>query len=110
MAWLKLNDSIKTAKNILIISHINPDGDTLGSMCAMRDIIYENYKKHVDMMVISKIPKNYEFIHNVLEAKHVSQYDKSRVYDMVILVDIAALDRIGEAQILYEKALLKVTI
>jgi len=110
MEHLNLDDSIKISKNILIISHLNPDGDTLGSMVALRDLIYNQYKKKSEMMIMSKIPKMYEFLEGLKDAKHISQYDKSMVYDMVILVDIAALDRICDAQIFYEKAKIKVSI
>lgn len=110
MEHLNLDDSIKKSKNILIISHVNPDGDTLGSMLALRDLIYINYKKKPEMAVISKIPKMYEFLDGLKDAKHFSQLDNSMVYDMVILVDVAALDRIFDAQIFYEKAGIKVSI
>lgn len=110
MEHLNLDDSIKISKNILIISHVNPDGDTLGSMIAMRDLIYKHYKKKPEMMVISKIPKMYEFMGALKDARHISQFDNSMVYDMVILVDVAALDRIFDAQIFYEKAKIKVSI
>ncbi|MBR2525175.1 bifunctional oligoribonuclease/PAP phosphatase NrnA [bacterium] len=110
MEYLNLDDSIKLSKNILIISHVNPDGDTLGSMVAMRDLIYKQYKKKPEMMLISKIPKMYEFLNELKDAKHFSQFDNSMVYDMVILVDVAALDRICDAQIFYEKAKIKVAI
>lgn len=110
MEQLKLNDSIKSAKNILIISHINPDGDALGSMLALRDLIYNNYKIKPEMMVVSKIPKMYEFLNGIKDIKYFSQFDNSMVYDMVILVDVAAMDRICDAQIFYEKAKIKVAI
>lgn len=110
MEHLNLDESIKKSKSILIISHINPDGDTLGSMLALRDLIYLNYKIKPEMMNISKIPKMYEFLNGIKDIKHISEFDKSRIYDMVILVDIAALDRICDAQIFYEKAFIKVSI
>lgn len=110
MEYLNLNDSIKSSKNILIISHVNPDGDTLGSMLALRDLIYRQYKKKPEMMYISKIPKMYEFLSGLKDAKHISKYDNSMIYDMVILVDVAALDRIFDAKIFYEKAKVKVAI
>ena len=110
MEQLELNDSIKQSKNILIISHVNPDGDTLGSMLALRDYIYLNYKKKPEMMVISKIPKMYEFLSGLKDVKHLNEFDKSMVYDLVILTDVAALDRIFEAQIFYEKAKIKAVI
>ena len=110
MEQLNLDNSIKQSKNILIISHINPDGDTLGSMLALRDYIYLNYKKKPEMMVISKIPKMYEFLYGLKETKNLKDFDKSRIYDLVILVDVAALDRIADAQIFFEKATIKAVI
>ena len=62
------------------------------------------------MMVISKIPKMYEFLGGLKDAKHLSQFDNSMVYDLVILVDVAALDRIFDAQIFFEKAKIKAVI
>lgn len=104
MRLAELHDIINKSKNILIVSHINPDGDTLGSMTAIYGFIKENYKKTANMMVISHIPKIYSDLPFINEAKPINEYDKSMVYDLVIAVDVAALDRIGEAQIFFEKA------
>lgn len=104
MDYSELNNSIKTSKNILIISHINPDGDTLGSMCGLYNAIKDNFKKHCDILIISKIPDVYKFIPNIKLAKTLDNIDKSREYDLVINVDVASLDRICDAEILFEKA------
>lgn len=95
---------IKNSKNILIISHVNPDGDTLGSMCALRSVIYEQFKKKPEMLILSKLPKIYEFLPNIFEAKTLENINKSREYDLVINVDVASIDRIIDAQILFNKA------
>lgn len=110
MEFSQLNDIIKSSKNILITSHINPDGDTLGSMCGLYSFIETNYKKKCEMMVVSKIPKMYHFIPNIKLAKHISEFDKSREYDLVINVDVAALDRICDGKILFDKAKFTVNI
>ncbi|HIS36164.1 TPA: bifunctional oligoribonuclease/PAP phosphatase NrnA [Candidatus Scatousia excrementigallinarum] len=106
----QLNDIIKSSKNILIISHLNPDGDTLGSMCGMYSAIRDNFKKQADMLLLSKVPSVYEFLPYISGAKHIDEYDKSREYDLVINVDIAAYDRMCEASILFEKAKFTVNI
>ena len=62
MELAKLNDIIKTSKNILIASHINPDGDTLGSMCGIYSLIELNFKKKCEMLVV--ICK-FSFVHAV---------------------------------------------
>ena len=108
MELAQLNDIIKSSKNILITSHINPDGDTLGAMCGIYSLIETNFKKKCDMLLVSKLPKLYEFLPNIKRAKYLEKYDKSREYDLVINVDVAALDRICDAQILFKKS--KVTV
>lgn len=106
----KFNQVIKNSKNILIMSHVNPDGDTLGTMCALQLAIYKQHKKKSEMLVLSKIPKIYEFLPNINEAKTLDKIDKSREYDLIIAVDVASLDRLLEAQILFNKAKFTINI
>lgn len=110
MDCCNLNDIIKSSKNILIISHVNPDGDTLGSMCGLYSIIVESFKKKCDMLAISKIPTVYEFLPNINLVKNLDDIDKSREYDLVINVDVASIDRICDAKILFDKAKTTVNI
>lgn len=100
----KFEQIIKESKNILIISHVNPDGDTLGTMCALRAAIYCQFKKKAEMLILSKLPKIYEFLPNINEVKTLDTIDKSREYDLVITADVASLDRIIDAQVLFNKA------
>lgn len=97
-----LDDIIKSSGKILLLSHMNPDGDTLGSMCAMYSMIYHRFKKKADMNVVSNIPFNYKFIPNIKLAQRY--YDKSLVYDLVITLDVASLDRVMDSKIFFEKA------
>lgn len=110
MSYLKLNDIIKNSKNILIISHVNPDGDALGSMCALYSAIILNFKKKCDMLALSKIPEVYSFLPYISEIKHIDSFDKSREYDLVINVDVASIERICDAKILFDKAKFNVNI
>ncbi|MBQ3818957.1 bifunctional oligoribonuclease/PAP phosphatase NrnA [bacterium] len=104
MEYSELNNIIKSSKNILIISHVNPDGDTLGSMCGLYCAILANYKKKCDMLTLSKSPDVYSFMPCLKLVKSIDDIDKSREYDLVINVDVASLDRICDGKILFEKA------
>ena len=110
MDYSKLNDIIKSSKNILIISHVNPDGDTLGSMCGVYSAILENYKKKCDMMAVSKVPEVYSYMPNLSKVRNIEEFDKSREYDLVINVDVAAIDRICDGKTLFDKAKFTVNI
>lgn len=100
----QLDISIKNYKNILLVSHINPDGDTLGSICAMYHLIKDNYKKKSDMVLVSKLPSVYEFLPEINNAKFIDDIDLSREYDLVINLDVASIDRCDKAKTLFEKA------
>lgn len=106
----EFNNLVKNSKNILIISHVNPDGDTLGAMCALYSAILNHYKKKAEMLILSKLPKTYEFLPNIREAKTLDMLNKSREYDLVITVDVASLDRLIDAQIFFEKAKFTINI
>lgn len=100
----QLDFSIKSSKNILLVSHINPDGDTLGSMCGMYSLIKDNYKKSCDMVVVSSYPNTYKFLPNSDRVLNIKELDMSREYDLVINLDVADLQRCADAKILFEKA------
>ena len=97
-----LDNIIKSAKKILLLTHMNPDGDTLGSMCALYKMIYNRFKKKADMNVVSNIPYNYKFLPNIGLAQRY--FDKSLVYDLVITLDVAAIDRVMDSKIFFDKA------
>lgn len=103
-----LDEIIKSSKKILLLSHMNPDGDTLGSMCALYSMIYKRFKIKADMNVVSNIPYNYKFLPNVNLAERY--FDKSLVYDLVITLDVAAIDRVIDSKILFDKAKCTVNI
>lgn len=103
-----LDDIIKKSKKILLLSHVNPDGDTLGSMCALYSMILNRYKKKADMNVVSSVPFNYSFLPNIGLAQRY--FDNSLVYDLVITLDVAAIERVKDSKIFFDKAKCRVNI
>lgn len=126
---------IKKANKILIISHVNPDGDTLGSMCALKLYIGEKADMLVQTRIGQEIPEIYEFLPGIKNAKTLRNveniYDKNerdalkyecfnaraneskgrRPYDLVITVDIASIERMVLAgRKIFENAKLTINI
>ena len=52
---------IREAQTIAVVSHVNPDGDTLGSAAAMR-LILEAMGKDVTLFCDGKIPDQLSFL------------------------------------------------
>jgi len=102
MNFEKVESIIKSSNKILIISHLNPDGDALGSSCALYQAIYNKFKIKADLCALTYLSPVYKFLPNIEKAKSI--YDNSLVYDLVVTVDVASLDRLGDMRILFEKA------
>ena len=104
----QLKELIKNSKKILLLAHINPDGDALGSLSALYTAIYDNFKKKSDIIITGHFPSSYKFLPNLTDAK--KEFEPSLVYDLVITVDVASEDRLADSKILFDKAKTKVNI
>ena len=56
------------------------------------------------MLAVSDVPVTYKFLPYSDEIKFIDEYDFSREYDVVVNLDVAALDRCADAKILFNKA------
>lgn len=102
MDFGNVEDIIKNSNKILIISHINPDGDALGATFALYSAIYDRYKKKCDVCTLTYTPPLYKFLPYFDVGKH--NFDTSLVYDLVITADVAAIDRIGDMKPIFDRA------
>ena len=53
---------IEKSRYILIITHVNPDADSIASGLALSNLFYENRIKHKVFNISSDLPKNLDFI------------------------------------------------
>ncbi len=84
-------DLVRRAQRILIISHIRPDGDAVGSLLGL-GLILEGLGKEINLVLEDGVPQ--VFHHLTGSEKVIKQV--SGVYDLVIVVDCSDIDRIGE--------------
>lgn len=108
MDYKNFYQQINKAENIIIVSHVNPDGDTLGSMLALSRIIKKNFSKETTNVIIGRIPETYSFLNCEKYCTLNSDVDKTKIYDLAIACDVAAKDRMVDMQEIYFKA--KVTV
>lgn len=90
MEWSKLEDKIRNAKNIAICSHINPDGDNIGSILSMgmglKSLGFEN-----NMWRVDTVPKNLRFLKGIED-----MVEPSLPCDLLIVVDCSDELRLGK--------------
>lgn len=110
MNFESFKETIAKADNIAIFSHVNPDGDTLGTMSALYQTIKRHFNKEAVMITAGKIPDIYHFIPYINEVKKSEDLDLNQVFDVAIAVDIAAKDRMATALPLFDNAKIKMNI
>jgi phosphoesterase RecJ-like protein len=82
---------IKSSKDILILTHKNPDGDAVGSVLGLA-IALKSLGKNVRCFSKDTVPRTFEFLPNTVFIK--SQINPKQ-YDLIILLDCADFSRTG---------------
>ncbi|MBU0573893.1 MAG: bifunctional oligoribonuclease/PAP phosphatase NrnA [Candidatus Margulisbacteria bacterium] len=90
---------IRSSKTAIIASHVDPDGDTLGSMVAMAMLLEQKGLK-VTMFSYDGVPETYHFLPRV--DRIISRVPETE-FDILVTVDCSDLSRIGDVQIKAKK-------
>ncbi len=88
---------IKSSRKILIASHRDPDGDSIGSQLAMYDFV-EYLGQKADIFNIGEVPYKYRFLPHLDIIRPFSEEHRNNSYDLAIILDCSDLDRIGEIE------------
>ena len=86
----KIFDLINNSVSIVLLTHENPDGDAIGSVMAMYQML-TSINKSVDI-VIPKIPDTFKYLDSI--DKIVDKSEKK--YDLAIVVDCSSTDNLLE--------------
>lgn len=88
-AFEEVHKIIDKSNNIAVVSHRNPDGDTVGSNCALSEILTKQLGKNTVSVCIDPIPKSLLFINHPF--KHKIREDT----DLLIAVDCSSEDQVA---------------
>ena len=87
---------IRAHDDILLIAHVSPDGDTLGSCLALYAALFQ-LGKTAQIVCEDAVPQIYRFLPN---SDQIVQPDKARRTESVISVDCADIARAGKSEML----------
>lgn len=92
---------IERSENIFLASHINPDGDNLGSMLGLA-IALQSIGKNVTILKSDIIPSDFKFLPG---SNLIQKYDETQGnIDLFITLDCSDTDRLGDNKKLLEKS------
>jgi len=87
-AW----DKITNARYIVIVSHIHPDGDTIGSTLALYNVLKEQGKKvALFNATCDELPREFRFLDGFFKI----QKKLPKFFDLLVSCDSASFDRLG---------------
>jgi len=89
----KIKSHLQNSKNVLVVSHANPDGDAIGSLIAM-GLALKAIGKKTTLYNESSIPAVYRFLPAV---NSVVREIGNQNFDTAVILDCGDLERIGEA-------------
>lgn len=92
---------LREASSICILGHINPDGDCLGSTLGMRAYISSRYPDKRVNVYLMQANSKFEYLPGFDKIVHVPS---DRRYELAIICDCAAIERLGDYGILAKNA------
>jgi len=85
---------LKNSQSVLVVSHVNPDGDAIGSLLAF-GLVMDALDVKATLYNESDIPAVYRFLPDVNRIQN--QISRIHPYDAAIVLDCSNLDRVGSA-------------
>ncbi len=95
----QLAEFIKNGSNFAVISHVSPDGDTMGSAAALLYAL-KKLGKRGQWFCEGNVPNDYL---KIPEIKSLVECDKIKKFDSVIAVDVSSEDRMGSCLELFKR-------
>lgn len=101
MIYEQIIDVINKSSKIAVTSHVQPDGDNVGSSLALC-LVLQKLNKQTAYIIDDNIPEVYRFLKGAKEVERLSSY-ADLDYDLVISMDCGDLERLGKVKELAEK-------
>jgi phosphoesterase RecJ-like protein len=94
--WTPLADLVRRHRRFLLTTHVRPDGDGLGSMLALAEVL-ERQGKDVQLVIASTLPHRYQFM---IPAGRIVRFDTAAAVqfrpDIVLVLDTGTWTQLGD--------------
>lgn len=90
----QIESAIAAADRILVVTHVDPDGDAIGSVTAVGEFLYQRNKRF-DLVCDSPVPSRFHYIH--MADRVLKSPPAQASYDVLISVDCGDEQRMGQA-------------
>lgn len=88
-----LTDALNGKKTVVLLGHVNPDGDCIGSCLGMYNYLCENYNDLAVSVYLEPMGKKFGYLNGYDMVKHV--FDAEKKFDLCITLDASDEKRLG---------------
>ncbi len=92
LQWDEAIHAVQSAQSVMIVSHISPDGDAIGSLLGMRNALVE-MGKNVTAVLDDEVPP---FLCFLSDADSIRHEIESGEWDLLIVTDCSDTERTGK--------------
>ena len=85
-------DFLKSHNRFLLVGHEHPDGDDVGSICALHNVLL-SMGKEADMVLPDPVPRVYTLVET--SAQVMTSIPEGKDYDAIVFTDLSNLERGG---------------
>lgn len=98
---LEIIKQIRSAKSIVLTTHIIPDADGIGAILALREMIFQmekmdkkSFEKKIRIIIDDDIPQKLNFLKGSEDIEKFESIDEEEV-DLIIALDVSVISRLG---------------
>ncbi len=96
-AFQSVVEALDSASSILLLTHVSPDGDAIGSLVALSTAAIAARKK-ADILLFDPLPRRYEFLIGENEPADMSGFDAlAEAADVILIADTCTFNQLGDA-------------
>lgn len=88
-----LSDALEGKKTAVILGHVNPDGDCIGSCLGMYNYLRENYPELDVSVYLETMGKKFDYLKGYADVKHT--FEPDRKFDLCLTLDASDVPRLG---------------
>lgn len=91
-------EELAKANSYLITSHVNPDGDSVGSVLGLAHLLKAMGKKNIHLVMADAVPRLYQNLPGAGAIKRFNAEDEAPNYELAVMLDCNHRERIGDVQ------------
>lgn len=90
----EIKEILLQANEVALTVHVHPDGDALGSMLAMYEVL-QQLNISATMVIDDVVPEKFQQLHNADQILTLKEIPQDKKFDRLVILDASTKERVG---------------